>query len=231
MGRTKGSTKLARLTSVRTGLKENLKGIMDRLKAEMAKESPSEVRLSVESKSLVEKETKLRMLNDEIQVLTDEGQLAAEVTREENYLDQLMEVRVTAAEIMEQRVSMTRATEACDRQPERPDSCQPGPSGHRPPERPTSRAIERSAIEALSRNDVRPFSRRSSLAAPAFDDREGTRADFEPEAPFLTRVNSRYHLNDTPRSHIRKPTIELKKFDGKNWSDWPDFGWILRGNR
>lgn len=38
----------------------------------------------------------------------------------------------------------------------------------------------------------------------------------------MSRGNSSYTVNDIPRSHFRKPTIELKKFDGKNWSDWPE---------
>ena len=112
MGRPKASEKkLTRLTCIRAGLKENLRGLFSRLREELDKDSPDKVQLSIESDSLLEKEKKLRALNEEIQDLLEEDDLTQEVIVEEEYLDQLVMLRMRAKTLIGGRKVKTSSRE------------------------------------------------------------------------------------------------------------------------
>lgn len=229
MGRTKGSSRLARLTEIRTGFKENLNAVLVRLEEELNKDSPSEVKLSVESEALIDKEARLRTMNEEIQSLLAEGDLAEEMIQEEQFLDRIVNLRLTALKTVERRF---------DSHSNRSSIGSLSANLLQINEQERGRAGSSASSEFnLTNFDAESIPREAGSRSRLNSDKQNrsfhTESHREVRSPFPSvhevSSTSRQSLsaNKEPRlhmkNHIKKPAIELKKFDGKDWAEWPEF--------
>ena len=224
MGRPKASEKkLTRLTGIRAGLKENLRGLFSRLREKLDKDSPDKVQLSIESDSLLEKEKKLRALNEEIQDLLEEDDLTQEVIVEEEYLDQLVMLRMRAKTLIGGRKVKTSSREL---------STSPAPSVVKEDSLDGSddAASVRSQVEKsssiISLNDARPQStlrqerpslhRKSHIVKPTITMKKfsGSWADW-PEFwdGFVNGIDSDDALNDSEKLNYLKSLLEKEALD------------------
>lgn len=224
MGRPKASEKkLTRLTCIRAGLKENLRGLFSRLREELDKDSPDKVQLSIESDSLLEKEKKLRALNEEIQDLLEEDDLTQEVIVEEEYLDQLVMLRMRAKTLIGGRKVKTSSREL---------STSPAPSVVKEDSLDGSddAASVRSQVEKsssiISLTDARPQStlrqerpslhRKSHIVKPTITMKKfsGSWADW-PEFwdGFVNGIDSDDALNDSEKLNYLKSLLEKEALD------------------